>query len=567
MKQLRLILMGCFFFGFVSAVLGYDSGNVLSNGGFETDDLTESANDAMGRYPWFTGNSGGNAIAATGEKTHGGSYSLLWHPIGWNVKDDKTVEDAGTFLINRVGDYVGRGAVTARLSGFVDTSALDPTFRIQVILANDAFTRYTGDAVLVGGAAGWQRFDTSLAVTDSDSMLFVAFMAQGTKGIGAGDSKVYFDDLSLVYTGPDAKETEKGEQSGDKVNLQKQPDTSGAKHPHKIPIGLNQVPKYRDASSKDMATELGLNFIVGMTQWLEPTPGQYVWSGSNKDDFLAHLKELKQTGFSISMTLTNVHMDQKHLPAYLKGKRFNDPYLLQRWEAYLEAFLLRYGDLIDYLNIGNEVNNYFGQHPDEWGDYMAFFRQGESVIRRLKPNMKVGVVLVESRRTFYWKQVEPYCDYLAMTYYTPCSAFGKSPTAEALDKKNATYFARTLDEAIRLAGDKKMLITEVGCATHPDIDSSPQLQAEFIEALFGWLDGKENKILGMSWLGPVDWPYEHTKQALQGYLDAAALNHEPFMKYLTSLGLKYEDGRNKPGYDVFKNAIVRYRRDDDTPTK
>ena len=43
---------------------GYDSCNVLSNGGFEKGDLSEAANDAMGRYPWFSGNSGGNTIAA-----------------------------------------------------------------------------------------------------------------------------------------------------------------------------------------------------------------------------------------------------------------------------------------------------------------------------------------------------------------------------------------------------------------------------------------------------------------------------------------------------------------------
>ena len=253
-------------------------------------------------------------------------------------------------------------------------------------------------------------------------------------------------------------------------------------------------------------------------------------------------------------------MDQKHLPNYLKGKRFNDPYLLQRWRKYLQGFLSRYGSHIDYLNIGNEVNNYFGKHYDEWADYLEFLRLASDVIHRLEPRIKVGVVLVESRRESFWNQIEPYCDHLAITYYTPCSAFGKSPTAEALDRNHYRYFGRTLNEALRVAGDKDVLITEVGCATHPDIDSSPELQVQFIEALFRWLDGKEDRILGMSWLAPTDWPYEHTKKALQGFLDAAALQHEPFMKYLTSLGLRYEGGREKPGYAAFKNGIIQYRR-------
>jgi hypothetical protein len=548
---------------------GYDSGNVLSNGGFEKGNLTESANNVMGSYPWFTSNRGGNAIAVSKEEAKSGSYSLVWNPIGWNVKDDKILEDAGTFIITSVREYTNQGATDAHLSGYVNTTALKPKFRIQVILANDSFTRYNVDAFLAGGLPGWQNFKVSMPVTLSDNGMFIAFMAQGTKGTGAPGSQVYIDDLKLSYSGPDKKE---GEKVTPKPSIEKstRPKDSNETKPGdrtKIPIGLNHIPKQREESSREMAKELGLNFIVGITQWLEPKPGQYVWSGSNKDDFQAHLQELKKEGYKISITFTNVHMDQKHLPKYLKGKRFNDPYLLERWQKYLEAFLPRYGDYIDYLNIGNEVNNYFGKHCEEWNDYLEFFQHGEKVIRRLNPNLKIGVVLVESRRESFWKQLESYCDHLAITYYTPCSAFGKSPTAEALDKNHYKYFARTLNEAFRVAGAKNILLTEIGCATHPDIDSSPELQVQFIQALFRWLQGKENKILGLSWLGPTDWPYEHTKKALQGHLDAAALQHEPFMKYLTSLGLQYEDGSKKPGYDTFKNEILRYRQTNDPSKK
>jgi hypothetical protein len=330
----------------------------------------------------------------------------------------------------------------------------------------------------------------------------------------------------------------------------------------RVPIGLNRVPGYGKEEDYRIAKELGLNFIHEITQWIEPKPDQYIWKQSTGEDkFLAHLKELKKLGYKVSITFTNVHMDQKHLPAYLKDKRFNDPYFLERWEKYLEAFLPRYGDSIDFLNIGNEVNNYFGKHYKEWNDYVEFFKRGSEVIRKMKPGIKIGIVLVEGRRQHFWKAVEPHCDHLAITYYTPCSMFGKSPTAEALDKKSSKYFAGALDEAIRVAGEKKLLITEVGCATHPALDSSPELQVQFIEALFQWLRGKEEKILGISWLAAIDWPYEGTKKALKGYLDPALLKHEPFMRFLTSLGLRYEDGTKKPGYHAFQREITRYRRE------
>lgn len=330
----------------------------------------------------------------------------------------------------------------------------------------------------------------------------------------------------------------------------------------RIPFGLNRVPAYQNEDDYRIAKELGLNFIHEITQWIEPKQGQYIWRQSaGEDKFLAHLKELKQRGYKVSLTFTNVHMDQKHLPAYLKGKRFNDPYMMERWEKYLEAFLPRYGDYIDFLNIGNEVNNYFGGHYNEWKDYIHFFERGSEVIGRLKQRIKIGIVLVEGRREHFWKAVEPYCDHLTITYYTPCSAFGKSPTTEALDKNSSKYFAKTLDDAVRIAGKKKLLITEIGCATHPALDSSPELQARFIEALFQWLRGKEGKILGMSWLAAIDWPYEGTKKALKGYLDPALLKHEPFMRFLTSLGLRYEDGTKKPGYHAFKRGVGRYRHE------
>jgi len=565
MKVLRLLSTVCIWTMIVTQAPASDPASVLSNGGFEKGNLTESANNVMGSYPWFTSNSGGNAIAVTGEQTRSGSYSLGWSPIGWNVKEDKTLEDASTFMLTSVREYTAKGVTTARLSGFVNTSALKPKFRVQMILTNDSFSRYNVDTVIAGGLPGWHRFEASMPLTTSDNAMFIAFTVKETKGVGAPGSKVYIDDLELVYSSIDVNEGPRVEEdvverSIEKHEPQDKEDVLDSGLPDRIPIGLNHVPKYRDRNSRQMAEELGLDFIVGITQWLEPKPGQYVWTGTTNDEFQAHLKEVKGWGYKVSITFTNVHMDQKHLPDYLKGRRFNDPYFLERWQKYLEGFLSRYGDYIDYLNIGNEVNNYFGKHYDEWADYLEFFRRAENVIHHLKPKIKVGIVLVESRRESFWKQVEPYCDYLAITYYTPCSAFGKSPTAEALDRNHYKYFGRTIDEAVRVAGGKEILITEIGCATHPDIDSSPQLQVQFIKALFQWLDGKEDNILGMSWLSPKDWPYEATKQALQGYLDAAALQHEPFMQYLTSLGLKYEDGREKPGYAVFKDAIVQYRK-------
>jgi len=328
-----------------------------------------------------------------------------------------------------------------------------------------------------------------------------------------------------------------------------------------VPVGLNGVPRQDHPADQAIAEEFQLKFFVTIFPWQEPEPGAYFWKDATGEDaFKKHLQSLKQQGYVVSLTNTTVHMDQKHLPEYLAGKRFDDAELLERWAEFLRAFLAQYGDHVDFLNLGNEVGSYFGSHRDEWPAYVAFVRKGAEIVHAVRPQIRVGVVLGRSDAASYWPELAPYCDYLAFTYYAPNSALTSSPTANALDPKHPDYFAAALDSMIQLAGQKPVLITEVGCATHESIDSSPELQARFIRQLVAWLPGKEDRILGISWLSHIDWPYAHTKQALQGYLDKALLEREPFMRYLTSLGLLYEDGRKKPGYDALKDALARYRR-------
>jgi hypothetical protein len=337
--------------------------------------------------------------------------------------------------------------------------------------------------------------------------------------------------------------------------------TDSAKKQGRLPIGLEGVPECGDPQSWDIADELKLSLVLHWSSWDGSVPYSYSWTASpDRDQFKRYLLELKRRGYKVAIADTTVHMDQKHLPTYLDGKRFNDPVLLDCWVRYLEQLLAQYGEEIDFLSIGNEVDIYFGNKPDEWNDYVEFFKRGSEIVHRLRPAIKVGVILKPEERSLakYWKDVEPFCDYLAVTYYTPNSMFEESPTAQGLEPDNPRYFAKELDRAIRFAGEKPVLITEIGSATDPAIDSSPELQARFVKLLFQWLPGKEEKLLGVLWLTAQDWPREGIRKALEGHLDAQLLGHEPFMRFLCSLGLRYEDGTKKPGYDVFKTEVLRY---------
>ncbi|MHB8970153.1 MAG: hypothetical protein ACYC3X_16210 [Pirellulaceae bacterium] len=134
-----------------------------------------------------------------------------------------------------------------------------------------------------------------------------------------------------------------------------------------VRFGLNGVPSQDPVTDRTIAEEFQLDFFTTIFQWKEPEQGAYSWKEiAGVDPFKQHLQSLKQQGYAVSLTNTTVHMDQKHLPKYLEGKRFDDPELLERWGVFLRAFLAEYGDSIDFLNLGNEVGSYFGGHREEW---------------------------------------------------------------------------------------------------------------------------------------------------------------------------------------------------------
>ena len=330
-----------------------------------------------------------------------------------------------------------------------------------------------------------------------------------------------------------------------------------------VPVGVGGLPRMGSEEDAKTAKELGLTFLHETTRWDEPRQGDYKWQDFTADDdpFRARLRQLKEDGYTIAVTFKNVEDDEKRMPLYLEGRPFDDTELLARWAAFLKAFVQRYGAWIDFLNLGHQVNNYFGKHESEWPAYVKFVAAGAVTVRREEPKISVGVVLNHTDDPGrFWRDLAPVCTHFAMTYTTPCSILKKDPTLGALNPKDPNFFAKTFDAAMRMAGNRKLLLTEVGCPTHPSLDSSPAIQAQFITALFAWLRRAEPRVAGLSWTGDKDWPYDATKDALTKMFGDQVLGLRGFIRLLTSRGLRYEDGKKKPGYDAFKNALETYRK-------
>ena len=71
----------------------------------------------------------------------------------------------------------------------------------------------------------------------------------------------------------------------------------------------------------------------------------------------------------------------------------DDPVLLSRFTDFVLAYLDRYGDVIDYVEIGAEVNAYFHLHKDELEPFARFYGKVYDAIKKRFPKKMVGTVL------------------------------------------------------------------------------------------------------------------------------------------------------------------------------
>ena len=328
-----------------------------------------------------------------------------------------------------------------------------------------------------------------------------------------------------------------------------------------VPIGVGGLPHAGNQEEEQLAKELGLNFVIETSLWDEPKEGDYPWTDSPDDPFGSRLKKLKEQGYSICVTLKNIDDDKKHMPLYLEGRPLDDVQVLTRWVAFLKGFLGQYGDAIDYLNLGQKVNGYFPKHDTEWQAFLKFVAVGAQVVRKERPKISVGVVLKDTDEPAkHWRDLAPACTHLALAYTAPCSALKRQPTSDALDPRQPLFFARVLEAMMRQAGGRKLLLTEVGCASHTSLDSSPEIQAQFITALLAWLRQAESRVAAVSYVGDKDWPYEGTRTALKSMFGDDILRYRGIIRLLTSQGLRYEDGTKKPAWEALKKAVAQYRK-------
>lgn len=207
----------------------------------------------------------------------------------------------------------------------------------------------------------------------------------------------------------------------------------------------------------------------------------------------------------------------------------SDPQFIDLWVAEAEAIAREFKP--EYMSLGNEVNDYFYSHPDDFGAYLALLDRAYAAIKGVSELTKVMVVfsynhMTENDQFWMLAPLSNRTDLIGLTTY-PWKQFG---TPEEIPD----------DYYLRIANftDKKLAFTEIGWASSPGAGCSEREQAEFLMQFLRLTRGLDVEM--------VNWLFLHEIK-IGGTVASVA---DPAT---ASVSLKNPDGSKKEVYYLWQD--------------
>jgi hypothetical protein len=244
----------------------------------------------------------------------------------------------------------------------------------------------------------------------------------------------------------------------------------------------------------------------------------------------------RATLFTIKVLDTTVNT----VPADLRPSTFDSTAVIGRFHALLDTLRPSLAG-VRYLSIGNEVDVYLRQHPEQRDAYHRFLVDAVEYAHATLPGVAIGV-------TSTFDGAGPIADLLGvgdtviLTYYPLGPGFVPRPPSTATGD-----LVRMLD----LAGGKPLVLQEVGYPSDPRLSSSDDAQAAFVRAVFDAWHGAGSRAPFLNWFALHDFTPELCGQ-LAGYYGGPP--DPAFTAFLCSLGLRRVDGTPKPAWSALVEA-------------
>lgn len=291
---------------------------------------------------------------------------------------------------------------------------------------------------------------------------------------------------------------------------------------------------------------------------IEKSKGNRVWKGN---DFIVNVT--RDSGMRVSLTFLIIRTAVLgSLPSDIKFRGWKDPVLTERFKDFALDYIERYRDVIDYVEIGAEVNAYFARHPNELDDYVAFYENIYKAIKARFPKIKVGTVLAyhEMRNSgdfsIYGKLNKG--DFVGFTLYPhgPNFSYGKDPKIVKTD----------LDEIANLTNGRPFALEEVGWSPWPSLHGSDESQKKAVDYFFDFLESAPPGLEFMNWFILHDMAQRDCDRTARTFVKSnsrLAKNKEmmkSFADFLCHMGLRTNDGTDRPAWVEYKKRAKELKK-------
>lgn len=305
-------------------------------------------------------------------------------------------------------------------------------------------------------------------------------------------------------------------------------------------------------------------YNFGLDACMESTHITFVWSEieSNENTFVpTGLERLDIInyfhplfGVKAELNIGPINTVAKEVPEDLQDLPFDSPILIDRFKAALDTVFSHLQDLeLSVLNIGNEIDIYFGTNETQFLAYKAFLDEVVPYAKEVYfdihgSQLKVGTVctfdgLTSPEKVALCQAVNEDLDVVSVTYY---------PLNPDFTMENPEVVLTDFDNLVSIYPDASQPIyfTECGYSSSPICNSSEALQRDFFQNVFTAWDEHYDNIKYLSVFKSTDW----SQAQVDLYLDYYGIEVIEFAEYLRAIGVRTWDGSgtNKLAYDQIK---------------
>ena len=281
---------------------------------------------------------------------------------------------------------------------------------------------------------------------------------------------------------------------------------------------------------------------------IEETKENYNWGSL---DFNHHV--INEHDMKVSLEIKLIDVNQiGTLHEDIAFTSFDDSFFKETCKTFILALLDRYEGKIDYLWIGNEIDDYFYNHRDQLDDYISLYNETYLAVKAKYPEVKVGTISTfhDARRNQALDIIEKIGktgDIIGFSLY-PQMIEGAEPV------DTDTIFSEMLNISDRV--NKKFAITETGWSS-VGFNGSEIKQAQYIRELFRTYNKYKDDLEFLCLFVIYDIPENLNKEIAEPF---GLGEHKEFLKMIGSLGLVHNDGRAKEAWSVFLEEMIKLEK-------